>query len=89
VPKLAALMDSAEADVLAFMAFPKEHRAKIHSTDEIDKLFRRDLLSLWGTGDRAAKRWVRGCKPGRAAFSVAPRLRHPCAAPFARVASIG
>src|ERR1051326_5905217 len=33
VPKLAALMDEAEADVLAFMTFPKDHRAKIHSTN--------------------------------------------------------
>ena len=32
VAKLAALMDEAEADVLAFMSFPKDHRPKIHST---------------------------------------------------------
>jgi putative transposase len=38
VPKLAGLMDSAEADVLAFMAFPKEHRAKIHSTNPLERL---------------------------------------------------
>jgi hypothetical protein len=37
VSKLAAFMDEAEADVLAFMSFPKDHRPKIHSTDEIDK----------------------------------------------------
>jgi transposase-like protein len=36
-PKLAALMDDAESDVLAFMTFPKAHRVQIHSTDEIDK----------------------------------------------------
>ena len=47
VPKLAAYMDEAEADVLAFMSFPKDHRPKIHSTDEIDKSFLlRDLLFL-------------------------------------------
>ena len=33
VEKLAALMDAAEADVLAFMTFPKELRAKLHSTN--------------------------------------------------------
>jgi putative transposase len=38
VPKLAALMDEAEADVLAFMAFPKEHRTKIHSTNPLERL---------------------------------------------------
>ena len=31
-PKLAELMDGAEADVLAFMTFPKAHRTQIHST---------------------------------------------------------
>jgi len=36
LPKLAALLDAAEADVLAFMTFPKEHRAKIHSTNPIE-----------------------------------------------------
>jgi transposase-like protein len=38
VPKLAALMDDAEADVLAYMAFPTQHRAKIHSTNPIERL---------------------------------------------------
>src|SRR6185312_12200298 len=36
VPKLAALMDEAEPDVLAFMSFPKDHRPKIHSTNPLD-----------------------------------------------------
>jgi transposase-like protein len=31
VPKLATIMDNAEEDVLAYMTFPKEHRAKLHS----------------------------------------------------------
>ncbi len=38
VPKLAALMDEAEADVLAYMGFPAQHRAKIHSTNPIERL---------------------------------------------------
>jgi putative transposase len=38
VPKLAALMDEAEADVLAFMGFPKDHRAKIHSINPLERL---------------------------------------------------
>jgi putative transposase len=37
-PKLAAMMDDAEYDVLAFMDFPKEHRAKIHSTNVLERL---------------------------------------------------
>lgn len=38
VPKLADLMDAAEEDVLAYMDFPREHRAKIHSTNPIERL---------------------------------------------------
>jgi transposase-like protein len=38
LPKLANLMDEAETDVLAYMTFPKEHRAKLHSTNPIERL---------------------------------------------------
>lgn len=38
VPRLAALMDAAEHDVLAYMDFPREHRAKLHSTNPIERL---------------------------------------------------
>jgi len=38
VPKLAALMDDAEADVLAYMSFPAQHRAKLHSTNPLERL---------------------------------------------------
>lgn len=38
LPKLAALMDDAEPDVLAYMTFPKEHRVKLHSTNPIERL---------------------------------------------------
>ena len=37
-PALAQLMDVAEADVLAFMSFPKAHRAQIHSTNPLERL---------------------------------------------------
>jgi putative transposase len=37
-PKLAELTDGAEADVLAFMTFPKAHRTRIHSTDPLERL---------------------------------------------------
>jgi putative transposase len=37
-PKLATIMDDAEPDVLAYMTFPKEHRAKLHSTNPIERL---------------------------------------------------
>jgi putative transposase len=38
LPKLAAILDDAETDVLAFMSFPKDHRPKIHSTNPIERL---------------------------------------------------
>jgi putative transposase len=38
VPKLAALMDEAETDVLAYMSFPKDHRVKLHSTNPLERV---------------------------------------------------
>ena len=38
VPKLATIMDEAEHDVLACMASPKEHRAKLRSTIPVERL---------------------------------------------------
>ena len=38
VPRLAGPMDEAEADVLAFMSFPKDHRPKIHSTNPLERV---------------------------------------------------
>jgi len=38
VPKLATLMDNAENDVLAYMSFPKQHWAQLHSTNPIERL---------------------------------------------------
>jgi transposase-like protein len=38
LPKLAAFLDEAETDVLAYMTFPPQHRAKLHSTNPIERL---------------------------------------------------
>jgi transposase-like protein len=38
VPKLAAAMDEAETDVLAYMDFPSAHRTKLHSTNGLERL---------------------------------------------------
>jgi len=38
LPKLAAFMDEAEDDVLAYMDFPPVHWAKLHSTNPIERL---------------------------------------------------
>ena len=36
--KLAGFLDEAETDVLAYMSFPAAHRAKLHSTNPIERL---------------------------------------------------
>jgi putative transposase len=38
LPRLAVLMDDAEPDVLAYMGFPAQHRAKLHSTNPLERL---------------------------------------------------
>jgi putative transposase len=38
LPKLAAFMDDAEADVLAYMDFPAAHRTKLHSTNPLERV---------------------------------------------------
>jgi putative transposase len=38
LPKPAAMMDQAEADVLAYMDFPAPHRTKLHSTNPLERL---------------------------------------------------
>ena len=37
-PKLAGFIDESEADVLAHMDFPVQHRAKLHSTNPLERL---------------------------------------------------
>jgi putative transposase len=37
-PKLGTLMDESEHDVLAYMAFPIQHRSKLHSTNPLERL---------------------------------------------------
>jgi putative transposase len=38
LPKLATFLDDAETDVLAYMTFPAAHRAKLHSTNPLERL---------------------------------------------------
>ena len=67
VPKLAALMDEAEPDVLAYMGFPAAHRVKLHSTDEMDKTrhaFRGSFLVARATSWRSAEPRLQA-PPGR------------------------
>jgi putative transposase len=38
LPRLATFIDEAEADVLAYMAFPAAHRTKLHSVNPLERL---------------------------------------------------
>ena len=58
VPKLAALMDEVEHDVLAYMSFPAAHRPKLHSTNPIERL----------TGEIKRRTEVVGIFPNEAAI---------------------
>lgn len=48
-PKLAALMDESEADLLAYMAFPARHRTKLNSTNPVERLNKQDGKDLCAT----------------------------------------
>jgi len=60
--KLASLLDQAEADVLAFMSFPKELRQKLHSTNPLERLNkeikrRTNVVGIF-PNERAAERLI-------------------------------
>jgi putative transposase len=38
LPTLASFLDEAGADVLAYMTFPSQHRAKLHSTNPLERV---------------------------------------------------
>lgn len=71
-PRLAALLDEAREEVLAFTAFPREHWPQLWSTNPPERLNkevkrRTDVVGIFPTPRRAAGRWrpgSTGC-PGR------------------------
>ena len=87
VRRAADLVERSVSETLTYYAFPDIHWHKIRTTDEIDKPFLlRDLLFWRG---RVTAWQARGCQPGRAAVTVAPHWRHPCAGYQDHAAAIG
>ena len=70
-PKIGALMDAAEADVLAHMSFPKAHRLQIHSHQPAGAAERRDQASHRRRGHLPQRSGDRA--PGRRAAARAER----------------
>ena len=71
-PKLAVLMDGSEHDVLAHTGFPAQHRAKLHSTDVLDKSLFAAVLGWPGTGDRVALSGAAAASPAGSPHAVDP-----------------
>jgi putative transposase len=73
-PKVAALLEDAEADLLAFYAFPAEHWSKLRSTDERFKA-RVALSAGWdGVSLLGGRGRPRSEEQGRGAGSPAAQL---------------
>jgi len=79
-PKLGALMDEAEDDVLAYMTFPSQHRVKLHSTDVFDKSLPASMLSSLRAGDLVAKSGVSAGSAAGQPMEILPGggVRAPC-----------
>src|SRR5438874_1726435 len=73
-PKLAVFIDDSETDVLSYLDFPEQHRNKLHSTDEIDKLFFSWLANYvgtgWASGTARAASYVRRRQGGKEATGM-------------------
>jgi putative transposase len=66
LPKLAALMDHAEPDVLAYMSFPPQHRVKLHSTNPLERLNgeikrRTEVVGIFPTKPPSHDSWAPSC----------------------------
>lgn len=76
-PKLGACMDTAEADVLAYMTFPEQHRVKLHSTNPLERLnkeVKRRADGRKASGPRRCQPRPQGSRP-RPLSAVLPRPR--------------
>jgi len=66
LPKLAALMDESETEVLAYMSFPAAHRTKLHSVNPLERL----------NGEIKRRTDVVGIFPNEASMTALTMLPH-------------
>jgi hypothetical protein len=67
LPKLAALMDEVEADVLAYMSFPAAHRTRLHAVNPLERL--NSLPLTWSGGEIKRRTDVVGIFPNEDALT--------------------
>ncbi len=79
---VAELMDSSEEDVLAYMAFPKEHWTQIHPANPLERLNkeikrRTNFVGIFpnGKGVKRSIRWIEQCRQTRRQFGWGPAAR--------------
>ena len=77
LPKLAAFLDEAETDVLAYMTFPAAHRTKLHSTNPIERLNGeiKRRTEVVASSPRGCHRQACRCDPARAERRVGGAAR--------------
>ena len=73
--ELATIMDEAEQDVLAYMTFPREHRAKLHSVNPLERINgeikrRTDVIGIFPNDDAIVR--LVGALPARTQRSNGP-----------------
>jgi len=69
-------------NLLDYMSFPPQHRTKLHSTDEIDKMFLSTCAMVLSRGRPRGKERRVGWKRRRAAYGDPAGLRRPRARSF-------
>ena len=78
--KLAAFLDEAETDVLAYMSLPAQHRAKLHSINPLEIKRRTEVVGIFpsqGSDNPSGRRNPNRTTSGRASADATCRNNRP------------